>query len=1583
MQNPNGRLSLSQIQSEIQQIILHVIENDLRSIPDDIPILDLGVSSLALVEGMRRVYDRFGVLVSIRRVIEGQITIGTLALYIEQELNSQTKKSQPTEWRVERQIPLTPSQGHVGFLSRYSNAASAAFNEAMVVQFKGALHGPALHAAVEEVGKRYESLRTALNPDANVLDIGTGEALELIVSSVSTGQLQARLTEIVARPFEIGTRLFGAELLRISETEHVLVLVGHSLVIEQHALQTILREIAELYGAFSKDQDAPPAPLTLQWADYLALSNTDESKKAQRLAEKYWKNIFASEAQRLELPTDHPRPAVKNYSGSRVYLLLDPAIQQRLQAFAASEGLSAENILFSAFTIFIHRLSDLNDIVVGLESESLYLDVEIPAIASTRNMLPLRTKYDAEQSFREQIHRQAETLTSANAHRNLSLSELIQLLHASRDQSRSALFTAAFRAQKDSPAITFDGLDTSFILSPSAGARYDIEFMAGLPSRREAPPVGGSGRRGEEGIHLILDYSTELFEAETISRWLHGIVALLDAGLQDASQVCGSMPMMPAEEHEKILVEWNNTEREYPKARTVLDLIMEQAQSTPETIAIRFGDSSLSYAQLMDQVEQIASALHGRGVQHGDRVGILMHRTLDLVPAMLAVWRLGAMHVPMDIGFPKKRIAYMLVDADARIVITNDDLTHLLEESSLDTLYVEEIPGINGSGISNIQPANGSDSAHIIYTSGSTGKPKGVEIRHNALLNVLLATKEYLAFTTQSSMLALTTVSFDISANELLMPLLCGGCVDLGEDGLVADGLQLKECIESRKPSHVQATPSTWKTVLLAGWQGNPEICLVTTGEAIHRDLAEQLLPKCRALWNLYGPTETTVFSAVERIVSAPDQPIRIGRPLNNTQIHILDKRLLPVPIGAIGDLYIAGDGVAVGYWQRPELTSERFVANPFRLGEHMYFTGDLAKYLPDGEIVCLGRVDDQVKIHGVRVEIGEVETALRSIEGVRDAVVVSWKDSRGDTQLVGHIILKEKDRLSSHDLRAQLRERLPEVMIPPYLLFTDSFPQTANGKIQRAALPPPQSPLPAGTPFGDHKGRRGEGEIPSTSTEKLVAQAWAGLLKIDANHIHRDSDFIDLGGHSLLMTLLMIEIRKSFDVRFNLREFFGASTLKKFSALIDERKQENISKSNGGRDSASTRTSEWARQRMAFLQREAELPRYLAPARGLSYQPVKEIQNVLLTGATGFLGTYTVAEILNTTNAHVHCLVRAKRGEDSKERIEKQMKRYQVWGGAKREAWLSAWEDRLHVVDGDVTLPRLGMNDSDYETLARDVDVLFHGAAHVNFIYPYEALRATNVLGIHEIIQFAMYARIKPVHHLSTAAIWPMGKQYAYYEKDPIDHYGRLNLGYDEAKWVGEKCLLHAEERGLPVARYRPGEVGGDSVTGRCVTDHFIIACFKGFLQFGAFPDMDIEVDVAPVDYVAKAMVYLAFQRNALGHAFHLTNPTRRRLSEGLTYLRNIGYQFEELPFEELRDRLVHHPSFSNNALFAYQAALDEMDGTSMQLPTYDTRETQRELAGSGIACPPADEKLFGTYLRYLQNVGFIPHPDSLAVRI
>jgi thioester reductase-like protein len=478
-----------------------------------------------------------------------------------------------------------------------------------------------------------------------------------------------------------------------------------------------------------------------------------------------------------------------------------------------------------------------------------------------------------------------------------------------------------------------------------------------------------------------------------------------------------------------------------------------------------------------------------------------------------------------------------------------------------------------------------------------------------------------------------------------------------------------------------------------------------------------------------------------------------------------------------------------------------------------------------------------------------------------------------------------------------------------------------------------------------------------------------------------------DLGVASLALVDALRRVYDRLGVLVSVRQVFdGQMSMSVLALYIEERLSSPSAGQHEAPDAgaeagsppalAQTRSSDWGRERMAFLQREAELPGYIRPGRGARYHDLAEASTVLLTGATGFPGIHIVAEILGTTRAHLYCLVRPKRGETGLERIEKELRRFDLW--SEDEAWQTAWRDRLEAVEGDVSLPRLGLPDEIYEALAREVEVIIHGAAHVNFIYPYEALRDTNVLGLHELIRFAFHARIKAFHHLSTAGIWPMGTQRTFYENDPIDHGDRLILGYHEAKWVGERCLLHAADRGLPLTRYRPGEIGGHSRTGRCDTEHVILASFKGFLEYGAFPRLEFALDVAPVDYIAQAMTYLAVRKNVTGRAFHLTNPSPCPMSEGLAYLRDLGYRFQEVAFEELLDTMRRSPDFTSNAVFPYEPALREMDSLSLRIPLFDTSETLRALEGSGISCPPTDRQLLMTYWHYLQSVGFIPRPEQ-----
>jgi myxalamid-type nonribosomal peptide synthetase MxaA len=1543
---------ISQIRVELRQIISDVIGADLGDVDDETPLLDYVTSSLALLAGIRAVYDRFGVLIPIRPLLEGAGNLRALSAFIDQALKAHDKNARAVHDRREEarergpKIPLTPSQQHIGFLARYSAGASAAYNVSVAVRLEGPLHGPALQAAIEAAVERYEAVRAALAQDGDALTL-IAERFELPISHCSDGELTKRIGETVGQPFAADERLFRAELLRISETDHVLALVGHALVIDHDALVTVLQDIAEFYGVFSRGANLQTTPAAVQLTEYMARHQT--AQPSRLAAEQYWTNAFADGVPRLDLPGDRPRPPVKGYDGARLMLSVPADLAASLQAWSNAEFPS--DVLFGAFTAFLHRLAGQKDIVIGAPSRPIYLNGGQRIACTTRTMLPLRSSYDPAASFADHIAAAAARLAEANQHRHVSLAEIIRLLKVPRDQGRTALFSAAFRAEAYDALPTFEALRCSLVTVQVARARYDIELVVAL---------------SPDGMELWCDYSTELFDADTISRWMQGLLEFVRAGLKHSDQACGLLPVMPEHERRTLLHDWNATSMPYPRDRTALDLIADQAHSRPDRVAIRCAGSELTYRELAARVAEIATVLHHGGVAPGDRVAVLLRRTPDLVAAMLATWRVGAAYVPLDPDVPKRRIAFMLEDAEVRAVVTTRDLTDLVENRPGVRCACIDDPNQPATASIPAAASRGSDSAYVIYTSGSTGQPKGVEIVHSALLSCLLAAQASLGFSSSDSLLAITTPAFDISTVELFMPLVAGGILELGEDGLAADGSRLAERIDACKPAYVQATPSTWKILLAAGWGGDKNLCIGATGEALSRELAEQLIARGRTLWNLYGPTETTVWAAAHQVTSAPGEPVRIGRPWANTQLYVLDEQLQPVPIGAVGELYIGGDGLARGYVRRPELTRERFVADPFHPGERLYRTGDLARWLANGDVLCLGRIDHQAKIHGYRVELGEVEAALRAVPGIRDAVATTWVDGNNDRQLVAHVLAD--DAPTPAEIRARLHEMLPPAMIPPYIMFADTFPLTTSGKVDRGALPPPEGTA----------GMSRTGAPPDTPTERLVAEAWAKVLGVSASRIGRDDDFMDLGGHSLLMTQLMIEVRRLFQVSFSMRDFFAASTLRKFAALIDELRHQPSGEANGY-FAVHARDSEWGKQRMAFLRREAELPANIAPARGLTFEP-QPTRAALLTGATGFLGAYIVAETLRTTDARLHCLVRAKQGASGKARIEEQLRNYDLWQDD--EGWQAAWDERLHVVPGDIILPRLGLADGAYESLARDIDCIIHSAAHVNFIYPYEALKATNVLGLHEIIRFAFNTRIKPVHYLSTAAIWPMGAEYTFYESDSLDHGKLLNLGYDEAKWVGERCLINAGERGLPVARYRPGEVGGDSQTGRCVLNHFLVAAFKGFLQYGAFPPIDTPLDVAPVDYVAKAIVHMAFRGNPLGRAFHLTNPRACHMSEGLAFLRNAGYRFEEIRFPELRRRLVESAGFADNALFPYQAALESMDETSLQLPTYDCTQTQRELDGSGIVCPPVDGKLLSTYMQYFTSIGFLPDPGALPGR-
>lgn len=617
---------------------------------------------------------------------------------------------------------------------------------------------------------------------------------------------------------------------------------------------------------------------------------------------------------------------------------------------------------------------------------------------------------------------------------------------------------------------------------------------------------------------------------------LGGLVA---AGMEAPAEM---LPLLDEAERQRVLVEWNATEMDYPREVGVHTLVAQQVERTPAAVALVCGEQTLTYAALEQRANALAHTLRGLGVGPDVLVGLYVERSLEMVVGLLGILKAGGGYVPLDPAFPADRIALMLEDSEVQIVVSHAPVAHLVRAMVPQVVLVDMTEEPPADVAPPDSGATADNLAYVIYTSGSTGRPKGVQIIHRAVVNFLLTMQQEPGLSSEDVLLAVTTLSFDIAVLELLLPLITGARVVLASRDVAADGVLLAQALRSSAATVMQATPATWRMLLDSGWSGADNLVVLCGGEALPWDLAQQLLARCRALWNMYGPTETTIWSAVSQ-VRAEDGATFVGHPIANTQLYVLDEQRQPLPVGVAGELYIGGDGLARGYLHRPDLTAERFVPDPFSATPEarMYRTGDMVAYRPDGHLAFLGRVDHQVKIRGFRIELGEIEARLREYGGVNEVVVLAREDTPGDKRLVAYVQMRGAATLDAEALRAFLQQWLPEYMLPSVFVTIDQFPLTPNGKIDRRALPPPAV------------GRGGAGPnyvAPRSPVEERLAAIWGDVLGIEPVGVQ--DNFFVLGGHSLLATRVVARVRDVFGVDMPLRRLFEAPTVAGLSDYVE-----------------------------------------------------------------------------------------------------------------------------------------------------------------------------------------------------------------------------------------------------------------------------------------------------------------------------------------------------------------------------------------------------------------------------------------------
>ncbi|HEU5227014.1 MAG TPA: amino acid adenylation domain-containing protein, partial [Ktedonobacteraceae bacterium] len=961
-----------QIEELLASLWAAILQRD--SIGREANFFESGGHSLLATQLIARVRATFAVDMPLRSLFEAP-ALAAFARQIERASGVQLVRTElPLLARARpARLPLSSSQQRLWFLEQLE-PGSVAYHLPAAVRLRGHLQVQALHKSLNLLIERHESLRTTFSSSDGVPFQCIHRALppswcqqDLIGHPRTEREYLAQqlLQEEWQRPFNLEEGpLMRALLVRLDEQEYLLSLTLHHMISDAWSNNVLIKEVARLYTALVGETEVNLPALPIQYADY-AFWQQDwlQSPELQKQLD-YWTSQLSG-VMPLELPTDRPRPAIQSDRGARYRRPLPAELVGQLRQLSQREGVTLFMLLAAAFQVLLARYSGQDDITVGtLVANRTQVEVE-NLIGFFVNTLVLRTDLSGRPSFRQVLERVREAALGAYAHQDLPFEKLVEALQPERDLSRSPLFQTLIVLQNTpSEQLLLPDLQVEVLEVERATARFDLSLLL---------------EEVNEELIACWEYKTDLFDCVTIERWSDHFQVLLEGILAQPGQLISHLPLLSESEHEQIIHSWNASQETYGDLPYIHQLFESQVRSTPDAFALLSGTQQLTYGELAQRVDSLAYALHAKGIGPGARVGICLERSPELLVSLLGVLKAGGTYVPFDPDYPADRLSFMIADAGLSLLLSQKSLASWLSElaPSIEIYCLDEeqtaSPEIDIKMLKTV--VSSQQEAYVIYTSGSTGRPKGTIISHAALSNFCLSMQQKPGFSVNDVILAVTSFSFDIAALELLIPLTVGACIQLVSRREASDGVALREILTKSQATIMQATPATWRMLLLAGWQGKSGLRILCGGEALSLELAQQLQTRSSQLWNMYGPTETTIWSTIAEIKNT-EQRVSIGHPIANTTIYVLDEYFYPVPIGVSGQLYIGGAGLAQGYLHLPALTAERFIPDPFSqtADSRLYFTGDVARYLADGNIEYLGRQDHQVKLRGYRIELEEIE---------------------------------------------------------------------------------------------------------------------------------------------------------------------------------------------------------------------------------------------------------------------------------------------------------------------------------------------------------------------------------------------------------------------------------------------------------------------------------------------------------------------------------------------------------------------------------------------------------------------------------
>jgi myxalamid-type nonribosomal peptide synthetase MxaA len=1482
----------------------------------------------------------------------------------------------PTPWpRAEagQVLPLGSAQRQIWVFERLQPDSGAyLIYESRLLE--GALDVDALERACARIVARHDALRMQFREEAGEPVQVVAENCDFAVSHLDLSHLpedarEQAMHEAVDRqasdPIDLSRApLLRVQLIRLAPERHVLTATTHHIIADGWSLGVIWSELSRDYNALRAGGDggneqAPP----LRYADYLLWQREPATRERLDRQLAFWHDALRGTSGLLDLPTDRPRGTVFSSRGGRCLFTVPGELHARLAALARRENTTLFVLMLSAWQALLARLSGDQDVVVGSPVANRNTPDLQGMVGLFINTIALRGDLSGDPTFRDLLARNRDHVLRALENAEAPLERVIEGVRIERAPGRAPLFQTMFVMQ---PLAAYtgegmSGLRTTGMIPATQSARFEMTL---------------SLTECADSIESLIDYGADLFDADTIARiarqyetLLRGIcdapglpvsrLSLLDAAERAAEIALGDGG--PALAGEGATLEGMTLE-----GTTLQALFAAQAARTPDADALVVpgadGPKAWSYAQVAAQANGIAAWLHAQGIGREAVVAVLADRSAEAVLAVLGTLTAGAAYLPLDPGSPDERLAFLLADSGARALLVPPALA-----ARADALIAALPVVLPTARVAELAPADAppptaasaSDAAYLIYTSGSTGTPKGVVVEHAGAVNLVRGFLARHRFDGQR-LLMIPPLIFDASVGDVFPVLACGSALVLHPAPTELGPVELERFCRDFGVTAIDAPAALWRR-WSEGWALAPRNgpllpslqLMMIGGESVPVDLVRRFASITDGrvvLCNHYGPTEASVCATLlptthAAEVIAADLPI--GRPLPGVRIYLLDAHGEPVPRGVAGELCIGGAGVARGYLGAPELTADRFVADPFVGGDaRMYRTGDLARWTAHGDgtpvLQFIGRRDHQVKLRGVRIELGEIDNALASLPGVRAAATLLREDRPGDRRLVAYVVAD--DGIDAAALRAGLARRLPEAMLPSAWVLLAAMPLNANGKIDRRALPAPTAEAPAERAI----------RAPATATEEAVLAVWRDVLGRD--DLSTDDDFFSCGGDSLSTLPLAFKLNAAFGIEVPLSSIFATPTIVGLAETIDRIRSGDVVDA-------------------LDLDAKVVLPEAIDAARVAPPRAPREApRSVLLTGATGFLGAYVLRDLIDFSDAEVVCLVRADTPEDGIRRIRRNLESYRLWRDGD--------ERRLVPVLGDLGSPRLGLDDAGFAALADRVDAIVHNGGQVNFIAPYETLEAANVGGTREVLALATTGHLKPVQLVSTLGVYLTRRHVGVVVTEdhaPPDGPGQYS-GYNQSKWVGEQLALVARARGVPVAIHRPARITGDVQHGISNPGDYFNAWIRGCAQLGLAPHLPGDFfDMTPVDYVARTVVKVLLGAGGANDNYHYFNPRTLPATVAVAAMRDRIGGIDAVPYAQWRRALLDAvASGADNALKPFAGLFPEESGEPREpgadMPLFDCSATEAVAASFGEHCPAADRVLFERYLDFLQSSGALP---------